>query len=216
MEPGDEERVFQAFEQGDRRIARQFGGLGLGLAISKAIVDAHGGALRGSSPGKGRGSTFTLTLPSGAGAEQLSTPPPPSAGSAASPAAVPVAVPRALRILLVEDHADTAAILSRLLRRMGHEVMHAASIARAVEIADREMSAGGLDLLMSDLGLPDGSGQDLMRTLSAKYPITGIALSGYGMDSDLEQSTAAGFARHLIKPIDVARLQSTIAELMQR
>ena len=70
-----------------------------------------------------------------------------------------------------------------------------------------------IDLVMSDLGLPDGSGLDLMRRLSANYGLRGIALSGFGMDSDLEKSTAAGFSRHLIKPIDVAVLRATLAEL---
>jgi CheY-like chemotaxis protein len=107
-----------------------------------------------------------------------------------------------------------AAILSRLLRAMGHDVLHAGSVTRAIEIADREMHGGRIDLLMSDLGLPDGSGQDLMRTLSAKYALKGIALSGYGMENDLEQSNAAGFARHLTKPIDISLLRSTIADLL--
>ena len=76
------------------------------------------------------------------------------------------------------------------------------------------MLGAGIDLLISDLGLPDGSGTELMRSLSTKYQLRGIALSGYGMDSDLAQSSAAGFARHLVKPIDVASLRSTIAQLM--
>ena len=216
MDVADAERVFQAFEQSDRSIARQFGGLGLGLAISKGIAESHRGTLRGTSRGKGRGSTFTLTLPCGT----FELP-----DRAAAPSPLATSLPRAaapegrllqrpLRILLVEDHADTAAILTRLLRRMGHDVVTAENLKQASEIADREMLGAGIDLLISDLGLPDGSGADLMRSLSAKYQLRGIALSGYGMDSDLEQSSAAGFARHLIKPIDVASLRSTIAQLM--
>ena len=77
------------------------------------------------------------------------------------------------------------------------------------------MALAGIDLVMSDLGLPDGSGLDLMRELSTTYGIRGIALSGFGMESDIDQSRAAGFARHLIKPIDIAVMKETIAELTQ-
>jgi PAS domain S-box-containing protein len=215
IDPANLERVFQAFEQAERNTARQFGGLGLGLAISKAIAEAHGGTLCAASGGIGKGCTFTLTLPCPHCED--SEPPQPSdaRGLPATPTPPSSNVTqRPLRILLVEDHADTAAILSRMLGRMGHEVLHTGNITSALEIADREMQSGRIDLLISDLGLPDGSGQDLMRALSAKYEIKGIALSGYGMESDLEQSTAAGFARHLIKPIDLAHLKTTISELM--
>jgi PAS domain S-box-containing protein len=216
MDPRDLERVFTAFEQADGTIGRQFGGLGLGLAISKAIAESHRGTLRAASAGKGQGSVFTLRLPCAECGPGEPTDLHPSRAISSTPVAplAPSVVERPLRILLVEDHADTAAILCRLLRRMGHDVMHADCILQAHEIADREMQGGRLDLLMSDLGLPDGSGQDLMRTLGAKYSLRGIALSGYGMDADVEQSAAAGFSRHLTKPIDVTVLRSTITELM--
>lgn len=210
--------VFEAFEQGDRKITKQFGGLGLGLAISKAIAQSHSGTLAVASKGMGHGSTFTLTLPLHGcvdGDGKQDTP-------ARSPAeAVPTATineeasHRSLRILLVEDHADTAAILSRVLRRMGHDVIHAGTVSAALHSAHAEMQGEGIDLVMSDLGLPDGSGLDLMRELSSKYSLRGIALSGFGMESDLEQSSAAGFSRHLIKPIDISVVRTTIAELMQ-
>lgn len=120
------------------------------------------------------------------------------------------------RILLVEDHGDTAMILVRILRKMGHHVEHAATVASALELADEQMASGGLDLLVSDLGLPDGNGLDLMRELSARYAIRGIALSGFGMDSDIRQSITAGFSRHLTKPIDIALLRNTLAEIMAK
>jgi len=217
MEPGQAEHVFEAFAQGDRGIARQFGGLGLGLAISKAIAETHGGTLHGSSDGKGQGSTFTLTLPCAAaeGSAPRGGRSPQALGSESIDAVRGLGQERPLRILLVEDHADTAAVLARLLRRMGHRVVHADTVARALDVADEEMRAGGLDLLMSDLGLPDGSGTDLVKSLSAKYELKAIALSGYGMDSDHEESLAAGFSRHLTKPIDIAVLRGAITELMQ-
>lgn len=213
--PGQIDRVFDAFEQGDRQITRQFGGIGLGLAISKAIAESHHGSLTAASEGQGRGSTFRLTLPFD-GCEEEDGAASSSARSAIvdpAPSAAPVGIARPQRILLVEDHADTAAILTRLLRRMGHDVLHASSIETALKIADREMRTAPITLVMSDLGLPDGSGRDLMRQLSSKHGLRGIALSGFGMDSDLAQSTAAGFSCHLVKPVDIATLRATIAEM---
>jgi CheY-like chemotaxis protein len=118
-----------------------------------------------------------------------------------------------LRILLVEDHADTAVILGRILRKMGHEVVHAPTVASALETAEQEFREAGIDLVISDLGLPDGSGLDLMRRLLQSHDVRGIALSGFGRESDIEQSMAAGFTRHLTKPINVLVLRKTIVEL---
>ena len=118
------------------------------------------------------------------------------------------------RILLVEDHIDTATVLTRMLRRSGYEVNHAPDVATALELAADHMKGSGIDLVVSDLSLPDGSGLELMRSLSQQYGLRGIALSGFGMESDLEQSAAAGFSRHLIKPINIAVVRSTIAELI--
>jgi PAS domain S-box-containing protein len=215
IDPERLEKVFDAFEQGDRSITRQFGGLGLGLAISKAIAHSHLGALAASSSGMSQGATFTLRLPVH-GCRDDHHPGEQSSASAPDVAHAQVqasAAIRPLRILLVEDHADTSAILLRLLRRMGHEVIHASTIAEGLRIAHDQMRSAGFNLVLSDLGLPDGSGLDLMRELSTAYGLKGIALSGFGMDSDLEQSRSAGFARHLIKPVDIAVLKATIAEL---
>ena len=207
--------VFDAFEQGGRRITQQFGGLGLGLAISKAIVDAHHGTIEGASEGADRGSTFTLTLPCEAGKESpsplVTAHSAPATRSATTP---PMPKSPTHRILLVEDHVDTAAVIVRLLGRSGYEVLHAGTVAAALAIADQEMQGAGLDLVMSDVGLPDGSGQDLMRILSKKYQLRGIALSGFGMEADHAQSLAAGFSHHLTKPINMTTLRSTLAEML--
>ena len=218
IEPERLPYVFDAFEQGDRKITRQFGGLGLGLAISKAIAESHHGKLTATSEGLGHGTTFTLKLPFDGCHAEGETPSVEAAQGASvashpAPAAKPAHRPR--RILLVEDHADTAAILIRLLRRMGHDVIHADTVAGALRMAHEEMHGSGIDLIMSDLGLPDGSGLDLMRELSKTYGLQGIALSGFGMDSDLEQSRAAGFSKHLTKPIDISVVKAAIAELAQ-
>ena len=203
-------RIFQAFEQGGREITQQFGGLGLGLAISKAIAEAHRGTISAASGGWGRGSTFTLTIPCQQTGE---TRPAPSSVAGPSDKAGPKCT---ARILLVEDHVDTATVLVRLLQGSGHVVMHAMTVASALRIAEQEMRGAGLDLVMSDLGLPDGSGLDLMRKLSQAHGLRGIALSGFGMDSDVAESAAAGFSRHMTKPVDITAMRSAIIEIIQK
>ena len=96
---------------------------------------------------------------------------------------------------------------------MGHDVLAAGDVATALALAKKEISNAPIDVVMSDLGLPDGSGLDLMRQLSADYGLRGIALSGFGMDSDLEESITAGFWRHLVKPIDIGTLRATLVEM---
>lgn len=199
-------RIFAAFEQGRADTNRRFGGLGLGLAISRAIVEAHQGGIDAASPGRNRGSTFTLSLPlAGRGSE----PADPGAAAGKSPERADRSA-RGRRILLVEDHADTAAILKRILTSWGHSVLHATTLENASRLAEQESRAQGLDLVISDLGLPDGSGLDLMRDLSARYSLSGIALSGYGMESDQANSAAAGFKRHLTKPVDLKLLRDAV------
>jgi PAS domain S-box-containing protein len=211
IEPEVLPRVFEAFEQTDRRITRKFGGLGLGLAVSRAIVDLHGGRLEAASDGRDRGAAFTVRLPLGGIQEELdesgawftrALPPAAAAGEAA---------PRALRILLVEDHADTAEAMAELLRLIGHEVVVAGSVAAGLAAA--HAADGGIDLVVSDLGLPDGSGHDLMRELKERYGWKGIALSGYGMEDDVRRSRDAGFARHLTKPVALEALRDAIRQV---
>lgn len=207
-------RIFSAFDQGGDEITRQFGGLGLGLAISQAIVQAHRGELVASSPGRGKGSTFTVTLPVTAqhGLTEK-TQPFESPGSTTKAGGMGLRT-RPLRILLVEDHHDTAMILKRILASWGHTVWHATTVAEALRLAETEMNnEQGLDLVISDLGLSDGSGLEIMHTLSQKYRLTGIALSGYGMESDLKESMAAGFTQHLTKPLDMSQLRAALYEV---
>jgi signal transduction histidine kinase len=205
IEPEALPRIFDAFEQADRGITRRFGGLGLGLAVSRAILEAHGGSLTASSAGTGHGATFTVCLPVGE---------PVSAPAEEDPAAM-TAFDRSdrsdqpLHLLLVEDHPDTAGAIAELLRLLGHQVTVAGSVAEALTAAD----AGRFDLMISDLGLPDGSGLDLMRELAAHFGLRGIALSGYGMDEDLRNSREAGFAAHLTKPVSLPALQAAIRRI---
>ncbi|HEY3662990.1 MAG TPA: ATP-binding protein [Chthoniobacterales bacterium] len=193
-------RIFEAFEQGGRDVTSRFGGLGLGLAICKRVIDLHHGAIRATSDGRGRGATFTITLDAIA-TSLLDGPAVYLEGD--------LAERNGLEILLVEDHEDTARVLRRILGKSGHEVSLANNVAEA-----RALAAGkNFDLVISDVGLPDGSGLELMRHLSSTYGLQGIALSGFGTDEDLAASRDAGFAEHLTKPVDWQRLKSAIAHL---
>ncbi len=213
-------RIFDAFEQGERAITRQFGGLGLGLAISRAIMETHGGTITARSAGLGKGAVFTVRLPAATDATAAVEMPP-----VRRPAPAPQRYGRGqtAHLLLVEDHADTAAVLARMLRRAGFQVTVATTIAQA--LAETEAAAGAVDgsgrlrpvrLVVSDLGLPDGSGTVLMRELAEKRGLTGIALSGFGMEDDVRSALDAGFARHLTKPVVFDLLISTIRELLAR
>jgi PAS domain S-box-containing protein len=194
-------RIFDAFEQGDARITRQFGGLGLGLAISKALVDLHRGSIRAESPGVGQGATFTIELPVAAPVTQR----PVTAATPEEPGEK-----AGLRLLLVEDNQDTARTLARLLRHAGFAVTVASDIASASAAADHE----SFDLLVSDLGLPDGTGYDVMRAIRKKCNCPAIAMSGYGMEEDQRRSEA-GFSEHLVKPIDLPQLLAAIRRVTE-
>jgi PAS domain S-box-containing protein len=208
LPPNSLETIFRPFEQAGRENDHQFGGLGLGLAIARAIVDLHGGELSAHSDGIGKGATFVIELPgareqpagvdSGAAGEQPSTEAPPLAQAA-------------LRLLVVEDHEPTLTVLRRLLTRAGHHVVTADSIANALSAAAKSMP---FDLLISDLGLPDGTGLELMSKLHHLQPdLRGIALSGYGMDEDLRRSYESGFHTHLVKPVDFQQLTRALREV---
>ena len=113
-----------------------------------------------------------------------------------------------MRILLVEDHPDTLNVLARLLQKWGHVVTTAGTVKTAKELADSQK----FDLLISDLGLPDGSGLDVMRQVKTRSAVPGIALSGFGTDEDLRQSRDAGFAEHLVKPVSSDVLRKSVQE----
>jgi signal transduction histidine kinase len=196
-------RVFDAFQQGEAKASWQSGGLGLGLAISKAVVEMHGGTIRAASAGPAQGACLLVEIPTAAPAV--------AAERAARPPERTVERARKPRLLLVEDHEDTARTLARLLRFSGYRVRTAATVAQALEAA----AAGRFDLLVSDLGLPDASGYDLMRQVRQLYGTPGIALSGYGMEEDVQKSMEAGFLDHLIKPINLDQLKATIQRAVE-
>ncbi len=194
IEPEALPKIFDAFEQGGRT---QLGGLGLGLAISKTLVEAHKGTITAQSNGRNKGSTFALVFPTSEKVEAQIAP-------ALSPR---LAERQPMRILLVEDHEDTNRSLTSLLRRRGYQVKSALTFQSALDLSAKEE----FDVLISDLGLPDGSGIDLIQKLASKPPL-GIALTGFGMEKDIRKSREAGFHHHLVKPIDLNKLDSLIQE----
>ncbi len=203
------EEIFLPFDQGGLTGDHRFGGVGLGLAIARAVVDLHGGTIRAESGGPNCGATLIVSLP-----RAVVAPPQPPAGLRSASTSLPWdSVPKkgkavaALRLLVIEDHVSTLQALRELLRRDGHEVTTVETVAAALAAAD----AGTFDLVISDLGLPDGSGMDLMRELRDKHALRGIALSGYGMDEDVVRSREAGFVAHLTKPVAIAELRHVIA-----
>ena len=198
IEPAAMSRIFEPFEQAGRKI----GGLGLGLAISSALVEAHGGTLTASSEGLGHGSIFRVDLPV---LQDAATAFPPVATASTMPAM------RSKRVLLVEDHADTLTATAEMLAELSCEVVAAASVGEALAAAESHV----FDLVVSDLGLPDGTGLDLMRRLRELYGLSGIAVTGFGMEEDLHQSREAGFVAHLVKPITFDRLAGAIAKFFE-
>ena len=200
IDPDALRKIFDAFDQGNISTHR-FGGLGLGLAITKALVELHAGTIRAESQGKGHGATFTV---------ELGTVPAPAVAKNAS--AMPVSpIPAGqLRVLLVEDHDSTRDVLARILRRAGYDVDVAGS---SQEARQRAASMKHFDVVISDIGLPDESGLDLMRSLRADHGLTGIALSGYGMEEDIKNAKDAGFSAHLVKPVNFARLREVLEQI---
>ena len=193
-------RIFDAFEQGGG-ITSAYGGLGLGLAICQRVIDLHAGTITARSEGKGRGATFTVTLK----AMETSLLEGPVFFLESEPPRI-----RQVEILLVEDHEDTARVLGRILRNAGFEVTHAGTVAEGRARA----ASKRYDLLVSDLGLPDGTGLELMKTLRDMQGMKGIALSGFGTEEDVAASAAAGFSAHLTKPVDWDRLRAEIERLI--
>jgi PAS domain S-box-containing protein len=210
--PEEIDHIFDAFVQGDHSKgvgSHRFGGLGLGLAISRKLVELHGGQIRAESGGRNRGSTFVVEIPLDvpSASAQAANGTTPAVTSFRSPAVAGTGPKRT--ILLVEDHAPTRVALERLLQRRNYRVLtgESADDARAVARAEK------IDLVISDIGLPDGSGYDLMAELERLYNLKGIALTGYGAEGDVARSRATGFAVHLMKPVGMQALDAAIAAI---
>lgn len=206
MSESELSRIFEAFAQGDHAGvggSHRFGGLGLGLAISLMLVESHSGFISAHSPGHELGTTFVIKLPLVPDiCMKLHEPPAHEIPQNAQPSSI--------RILLVEDHEATRNALAQLLERRQYQVMAAANVQEArAKAQDHEF-----DLLISDIGLPDGNGYELMKELGQAYGLIGIALTGYGMERDTDRSLAAGFGMHLTKPIHMQSLEQAISKVL--
>jgi PAS domain S-box-containing protein len=196
-------RLFIPFEQGEKDLSRRYGGLGLGLAISRALVDLLGGEISAASEGPGQGSQFEVTFP---GIEWE-----PSSQNGLADTEESRVSRAKLRILLVEDHADTGLAMSRLLEARGHQICMADSVSSAKELIE----AADFDLLLCDLGLPDGTGIDVISHLRRLRATPAIALSGFGMEEDLVRCIDAGFDLHITKPVNIKQLEASIERLIE-
>jgi hypothetical protein len=200
MTPETLSKLFVPFEQADPTRNRRYGGLGLGMAISNALVDLLEGELTAESPGLGKGSTFTVKFPTTSPIESRS-----------QPARAPDAARGKVQLLLIEDHVDTARALSRLLENRGFKVEHASTISAGLKAIEN----GEFDLLLCDLGLPDGTGIDFIQKVRQRRKTPAIALTGFGMQEDVERAQRAGFDAHLTKPVSLQKLEITIWRLLQ-
>ena len=201
-------RIFDPFEQAG---GAGFGGLGLGLTISKAIIELHGGRICASSAGADHGAMFVIDLPNVVPSSTELFPA--QIEITTSGPNVTKDVGARPRILLVDDHVDSIRPIQLFLEAIGYQVTTAQSVEAALRSATKEE----FDLLVSDIGLPDGTGEDLIRQLQDQgRKLPSIALSGYGMEQDIASSRAAGFHVHLIKPVSPEHLRTTIDQLISQ
>ncbi|HSC63543.1 MAG TPA: ATP-binding protein, partial [Caldimonas sp.] len=208
--------VFERFRQAESNEARTHGGLGLGLAIVRQLVELHGGKVEASSDGAGRGATFSVRLPLQAPAPSIATAP------SGEPTPAPVASAEPLegnlsgtRILVVDDEADGREMLTRMLESWGAEVRAASSAEEAIQALSGETP----DLLISDIGMPRVDGYELMRRIRAmqspeRRELPAIALTAFARQEDAAKARLAGYGVHLPKPVDPSRLFTTIASVL--
>ncbi|OJH39713.1 hybrid sensor histidine kinase/response regulator [Cystobacter ferrugineus] len=202
-------RIFEPFVQGPRSLDRSEGGLGIGLALVRSLVDAHGGRVELHSDGPGRGSTFTVWLPRHVQAE---LPVPEEVRKTSVPPAVGAAPERPVRVLVVDDNVDAAEALAELLGLSGYEV----AVAHDCEGALSRAEAFRPEMALLDIGLPDVDGYGVAERIQDRLgPASPVfaALTGFGQETDRARSAAAGFRRHFVKPIDIDELTAFIESL---
>jgi PAS domain S-box-containing protein len=204
--------IFERFRQGDSSTTRKHGGLGIGLALVKHLVEAHGGTVTADSPGRGGGTVFTVTLPLIAFAEPVGTPR--SSRAAVRPTMiVPTGTLQGRHVLVVDDDPDAVDLFAGVLRRAGAEVRKAASAAEALEA----MSTMALDVVLSDIEMPGDDGFALIQCLRAggsRLPV--VAVTAYGSIDDRVRALAAGFDAHVAKPVDAEELVAVVQRLIAR
>ena len=217
--------VFERFRQADASTTRAEGGLGLGLAISRQLVEMHGGVIRAASAGLGKGATFTVDLPLydlhgdphvAGRAARAEAPAPPFA---------PSPVLRGTRVLVVEDEAETRTVIQWLLQQCEAEVTAVASAAAALEVFRASMRDRRFDVVISDIGMPGQDGYELMRQVrdvereapaaAAAAPVPAVALTAYTRDADRARAAAAGFTAHVSKPVEPQVLVEAVAQAVK-
>jgi len=207
--------VFTPFRQADARLGRQYGGLGLGLAICRQLVELHGGTIEATSPGTGEGATFVVRLPACEGAESAAGAGEASSGVIREGAGAGLSEPvlSGVDVLLVDDEADTLMLFKTTLEARGARVRPAATAAEAIAIADEWRPR----LLVSDLGLPGIDGYELLRAIRAKTAhrtLAAVAVSAYARPDDRARALAAGFDAYVSKPVDPAELVRTLTAVL--
>jgi CheY-like chemotaxis protein/two-component sensor histidine kinase len=212
--------VFDRFRQADSTFARMHGGLGLGLAIVRHLVEMHGGSVSADSQGKGKGSTFTVSFPlvatgwnGGAHLERCAVD-----GQPALEEPLELA---GLSVMIVDDERDAREVLVAMLELRGAEVIAASSAAEAVEALAHATNVSMPDVLVSDIGMPGEDGYDLISKIRAMGPerggnIPAIALTAYARAEDRTRVLAAGFQRHVAKPVEPSSLAGAVASLARR
>jgi CheY-like chemotaxis protein len=186
--------VFDTFSQAEQSLDRSRGGLGLGLAVAKGLIELHGGTIVASSTGKGRGSEFTIRIPTESGAEPVEIAP-----------VVEMPATKPLRVLIVEDNVDSAHILKTLLEYHGYQVFVAYNGPAGVSAAKSERP----DVVLCDIGLPGMDGYAVAGALRQSPETVSthlIAVTGYGRDSDKRKALESGFDMHLVKPVNTQQL----------
>ena len=196
--------VFDHFRQADSSFTRSEGGLGLGLAIVRHLVELHGGRVKAESAGEGRGATFTITFPVAV-----------NRGEATRGVATPIApLLNGVRVLAVDDDEDSLAVLDCVLRLYGATVVAVSSSEAALQA----LKTQELDVLVSDIGMPGQDGYDLLRNVisTGRASLPALALTGYASQKDRERAFAVGYQAHLVKPFEPLELVRSIKQLAVR